>query len=107
VAAKPASKRSALTARARRLRDTERDAQEGRLGTADALDALQALAAEAAFALAQWKVVARLSKAAGEAPVRKVAKTALPLAEAHLLFAMDAVDRVAKREAKALAEAGD
>ena len=103
VALKPAPQRSVMIARSRRLRDVEREAQAERTDSPDALDAVQALAAEAAFALAQWKVVARLAKAMGDKPARKLAKTALPMAEAHLVFALDGVDRLAKREAAALA----
>ena len=91
--------RAALTARSRRLRDTERSAQEGRLAGDDALDALQALAAEAAFALAQWTVVRRLAKAAGDKRARRLAKDALALAEEHLAVALEGVDRLAKRSA--------
>ena len=101
VVASPAT-RTALTARSRRLRDTERTAQEGRVD-GDALDALQALAAEAAFALAQWTVVRRLARAAGHKPARRLAKLAVPAAEQHLAVALEGVDRVAKRRAAAAA----
>jgi hypothetical protein len=103
VALTPAPRRSALTARSRRLRDVERGALDERTESPDALDAVQALAGETAFALAQWKVVARLAKATGDKRVRKLAQAALPVAEAHLVFALDGVDRMAKREAAALA----
>ena len=91
--------RAALTARSRRLRDSERLAQEGRLGSDDALDALQSLAAEAAFLLAQWTVVRRLAKASGDKAARRLAKDALALAEEHLAVALEGVDKVARQRA--------
>lgn len=94
--------RARLTARSRRLRDTEAGAQGGRLDGADGLDALQALAAEAAYALVQWKVVRRLAKGLGDDRARALAKRAEPLAEEHLELAIKAVDKVAKRQAKML-----
>lgn len=97
--------RARLTARSRRLRETEADAQGGRLDGADGLDALQALAAEAAYALVQWKVVRRLAKASGDDAARALAKRAEPLAEEQLAFALKACDKLAKRQAKELAAA--
>lgn len=95
--------RAQLTRRSRLARDTETDAQGGRLDGADGLDALQALAAEAAYALVQWKVVRRLAKGFGDDRARALAKRAEPLAEEHLALAIKACDKVAKQQAKALA----
>jgi hypothetical protein len=92
-----AGTRGRLTGRSRRLRDAEQAAQAERLADADVLDALQALVAEAAYAVAQWLVVRRLAKAEGDKAVRKLAKRALPVAEAHFALALEAVDKTAKR----------
>jgi hypothetical protein len=95
------AKRGSLTGRSRRLRDAE----ERRLpDDADVLDALQALAADAAHAVAQWRVVRALAKAAGDRQVRRIAKRALPAAEAHLDLALGACSKVAKAQAGALVE---
>jgi hypothetical protein len=96
-------KRGTLTRRSRLRRDAE-----SALGDeADGLDALQLLAGEAAHALAQWKVVKPLAKASGGKAERALVKRALPLAEAHLELALRACGKLAKREAKALAAAGE
>ena len=100
VVSGPPAARAQLTSRARRLRETESTAQDGRLDGADGLDALQALAAEAAFALTQWQVVRRFAKAEGHDAARRLARRALPLAERHLETALDTADRLAKRQAK-------
>jgi Skp family chaperone for outer membrane proteins len=93
------TKRGSLTGRSRRLREAE----ERRVaGDADLLDALQALAADAAHAAAQWRVVRALAKASGDREVRRIAKRALPAAEAHLDLALDACSKVAKAHAPAL-----
>jgi hypothetical protein len=93
------AKRGSLTGRSRRLREAE----ERRVADdADVLDALQALAADAAHAVAQWRVVRALAKASGDREVRRIAKRALPAAEAHLGLALDACSKVAKAQAPAL-----
>jgi hypothetical protein len=93
--------RTRLTGRARRVRDADADGQPGE-GEGDAIDAMQALASQAAYALAQWQVVRRLAKAAGNRPAHQLAKRALPLASEHLETALACCDRVARREAEAL-----
>ena len=92
-------RRSRLTARSARLRDTADAVREDE--ATDAIDALQRLAAESAHALAQWQVVRRLAKAGGRKDARRLAKQAMPLAERHLQVALKCVDRAAKREAAA------
>ncbi len=93
------AKRGALTGRSRRLRDA---AERRASADADLLDALQALAADAAHAVAQWRVVRALAKAAGDREARRIAKRALPAAEAHLDLALGACAKVAKAQAAAL-----
>jgi hypothetical protein len=91
--------RGRLTGRSRQLRDAEH-----RLGPdADLLDALQALAAESAYAVAQWRVLERLAKGAGDAEARALVRLALPAAEGHLELAFKACEKAAKREARAVA----
>jgi hypothetical protein len=94
-----AAKRTPLIDRSRRVREAQAGATAERPG-GDALDALQALAAEAAYALAQWKVVRPLARAAGDERVAKLARRGIRCAERHLELTLDACRRVAKREAK-------
>lgn len=92
-------KRARLTSRARTLRDAEE-----RLGPdADLLDALQALSADAAYAVAQWRVLKPLAKAAKDAEARVLVKDALPASERQLAFALDACVKQARRAAAAQA----
>jgi len=95
-----AGKRSQLTGRSRRTRDAETDGTGG-----DALDALQDVVSASAHLLAQWIVVDRLAKAAGDKDARRLAKFAIPLVEEHVEQALRACRRYAKRLAKADAAA--
>ena len=99
VVADPAA-RTRLTGRSRRLRDAELTAHGDGAAPTDGLDALEALVGETAQGLAQWRVIRRLAKAEGRKDVRRLAKSALPLAEQHLEVALACTDRAAKRAAK-------
>lgn len=91
-------KRARLMSRSRGLRDAE----EGTGREGDLLDALQALSADAAHAVASWRVVKPLAKAAKDAEARALVKMGLPAAEDLLSLGLEACAKQAKREADAL-----